>query len=103
MTGVEMNAQAGAREVEELRGSLDELDSAIVQLLADRLALVGDIADSKERRAADVRDAERERHVLSKVSREAVELGISPDFVRRLFEEIIEHSVALQTSRIAAR
>jgi chorismate mutase len=87
-----------ASQLEVLRRQLDEIDGEIVRLLARRLSTVGDVAVTKQAEAADIRDVERERHVISRAEATAEELGISPSFVRAVFETIIEHSVALQTA-----
>ena len=85
-------------QLEVLRRQLDEIDAQIVRLLARRLATVGEVAVTKQAEAADIRDVERERHVISRAETAAEGLGISPSFVRAVFETIIEHSVAMQTA-----
>lgn len=88
--------------IDELRRALDAIDSEIVELLAARLATVSKIATAKGRDARDVRDLERERHVLSEAELVAARLGVSRDLVRSVFTAILEDSVAFQTRLIAS-
>jgi chorismate mutase/prephenate dehydratase len=87
-------------EISDLRGSLDELDSAIVRLIAQRREVIAAVAKAKERGAAAIQDAEREQHIIESVQAQATELGVSPNLVRRIFRELLNDSIALQTSHL---
>jgi chorismate mutase / prephenate dehydratase len=87
-------------ELDELRRSLDAVDSGIVGLIAERGRVVADIARLKEHGSAAVRDADRERQVLAGVAAVATELGVSASLVRRVFRELIGDSVAQQARHL---
>ena len=97
MDGQSLNQQP---EISDLRGSLDELDSAIVRLIAQRREVITAVAKAKERGAAAIADAEREQHIIESVQAQATELGVSPNLVRRIFRELLNDSIALQTSHL---
>ncbi len=88
--------------IENLRSELDTVDGDIVRLVAARLDLVGRIAREKASLPGDIRDPERERKVLERVETTARELGISAPLARKIFAEIIAHSVARQGATLGA-
>ena len=87
-------------DIAGLRQDLDEVDSGIVRLIAQRHDIITAIAEVKEHGAAGIQDAERERQVLEGVAAAAADLGVSASLVRRIFRELISDSVAQQTRRL---
>src|SRR5580692_2612522 len=87
-------------DIAGLRQDLDEVDSGIVRLSAQRHDIITAIAEVKEHGAAGIQDAERERQVLEGVAAAAADLGVSASLVRRIFRELISDSVAQQTRRL---
>jgi chorismate mutase/prephenate dehydratase len=87
-------------EISDLRGSLDELDSAIVRLIAQRREVIAAVAKAKEHSSEGIQDAERERQIIESVQAQATELGVSPNLVSRIFRELLNDSIALQTSHL---
>ncbi|MCG5053502.1 MAG: bifunctional 3-deoxy-7-phosphoheptulonate synthase/chorismate mutase [Myxococcales bacterium] len=84
-----------------LRTQLDHIDGDIVRLIAARLETVGLIVKAKSGRQDTIRDPAREREVLSKVEERARALGVSGALVRKIFADIIAHSVAVQATTIS--
>ena len=84
-----------------LRRELDAVDRTLVDLIARRLEIVAEVGAAKARTDAPVRDPERERKVLGGVEAVAVERGVSPDLVRRIFREIIGFAVDRQVAELA--
>ena len=87
-------------EVSDLRQGLDEVDSGIVRLIAERRELIAAIAKVKEDSAAAIQDPDRERRVLDAVVAEATALGVSASLVRTIFRELISDSVAQQARHL---
>ncbi len=87
-------------DIAGLRQSLDEVDSGIVRLIAQRHEVIAAIAKVKERGAAGIQDTERERRVLDSVEAVARDLGVSASLVRRIFRELISDSVAQQARHL---
>lgn len=77
--------------LEEIRKNIDHLDNRIVKLLNDRMEqalLAGRLKDQIE-------DPERERQVLERLRTRATDM-VHPDFVARVYRDIMEQSKTLQ-------
>ena len=86
------------RDLSSLRRTLDGVDADLVSLLAKRLALVAKIGETKAESGGGIRDASRERDVLEKVESAARDLGVPVPLARKIFGEIIAHSVNRQAA-----
>jgi len=78
--------------MKDLRKSIDEVDRAVVRLLAKRFALALRLAPLKRR----VRAPKRERSVLAHVARCACEHGIDAAVIRSVYRKVITESRAYQ-------
>ena len=87
-------------DISDLRQSLDEVDSGIVGLIAQRSRVIAEIARLKEHGTSAIQDADRERQVLAGVEAVAADLGVSAILVRRIFRELIGDSVAQQARQL---
>ncbi len=87
-------------DIAGLRQGLDEVDSGIVRLIAERRGLIEAIAKVKEHSPAAIQDPDRERRVLDGVVAEAAALGVSASLVRTIFRELISDSVAQQARHL---
>jgi chorismate mutase/prephenate dehydratase len=87
-------------DIAGLRQGLDEVDSGIVRLIAERRGLIEAIAAVKEQSPAVIQDPDREQRVLDAVAAEAAALGVSATLVRTIFQELISDSVAQQARRL---
>jgi chorismate mutase / prephenate dehydratase len=83
-----------------LRHGLDEVDSGIVRLIAQRRDLIEAIAQAKEHSEDGIQDLDRERRVLDGVVAVATDLGVSASLVRTIFRELISDSVAQQARHL---
>jgi len=89
---------APPEDLSGLREALDGIDGDLVRLLARRLAIVAKIGESKAAGEGGIRDAARERDVLAKVDATARQLGVPAPLARKIFSEIIAHSVMRQAA-----
>ena len=87
-------------DISDLRRSLDEVDSGIVGLIAQRSRVIAEIARLKELGTSAIQDADRERQVLAGVEAVAADLGVSASLVHRIFRELIGDSVAQQARQL---
>ena len=87
--------------VDDLRAQLDDVDAEIVGLIARRFDVIRAMSEVKAGGSASIRDPDREHRVLETVEATARDLGVSPNLVRRVFQEIIDHSVSQQAARLA--
>lgn len=90
-------------KLEQLRQDLSAVDSQLIELIARRQQLVGEIGRSKYTSGRATRDYEREKDVLDTARRQAIELDIDPDLAERVLKTLIRSSLASQErDRVAA-
>src|SRR5580698_10793455 len=87
-------------DIADLRQGLDEVDTGIVRLIAQRRELIAAIAQVKQQGTAAIQDPDRERKVLDGVVAVATDLGVSVSLVRTIFRELISDSVAQQARHL---
>jgi isochorismate pyruvate lyase len=77
----------------QVRAGVDDIDRRILALIERRFAFMDAAARIKQDRDT-VRDEQRKAEVLAKVEAAAGEHGLDPVLVRRLYEYLIESSIA---------
>ena len=77
----------------EVRAAVDDVDRQIVTLLRRRFGYMDAAARIKPDRSA-VRDEWRKSDVLAKVDASAAELNVDRALVARIYEDLIETSIA---------
>lgn len=82
--------------LDEHRKKLSAIDRDLVELIAERQRIVGDIGKIKHAAGAGTRDYAREKDVLDMGREQAVELGIDPDLVENLLQMLIRSSLESQ-------
>jgi chorismate mutase len=83
-------------QLQRLREEIDVLDGQLLQTLAARLQVAGEIAKVKERDNLAVYQPKRWEQLLRQRKAAATELGLSPEFVEEIFEKIHAESVRVQ-------
>lgn len=81
----------------EVRQGVDELDRALVALLAERQRYMDAAARIKPDRKA-VRDVPRIEDVVAKVKAEAQKVGLSPAIAEPVWRLLIDRSIAYELS-----
>ncbi len=89
------------QELESLRVKITELDSQLLQLLADRQKLTNQVAETKVKNHIPVRDQKREEQLLVRLIKQGKEVGLDPHYVTQLFHVVIEDSVLNQQAMLA--
>ena len=79
----------------EVRAGVDDVDRAIVDLLALRFGYMEAAARIKSRRET-IRDEARKAEVLANVGAAAAEADLDPQFIAALYEQLIEASIAYE-------
>ena len=82
-------AEEKTRPLSVLRAMIDSIDHDVLQLLAKRNALVGEIAEFKRTHRRRIRDLSRERELLSDRRDRAMPLGLSPEMIESMFRLIL--------------
>ncbi len=90
--------------LQDLREKLSDIDRRIVDLIAERQGVVGEIGKSKESTGAATRDYEREKDVLDRAREHALSQGIDPDLAEEILSTLIRASLTHQErSRVVAQ
>ena len=84
---------ADCSSMAEVRFGVDDIDRRIVELLRRRFDYMDAAARIKDDREA-VRDEWRKADVLAKVDAAAAAFGVDRDLMARLYEDLIETSIA---------
>lgn len=78
-----------ARPLPYLRAMIDMIDRDILQLMARRMAIVGEVAAFKREHSVRIRDLERERDLLSDRADRAERLGLPPGVIESIFRLVL--------------
>ncbi len=82
--------------LEKLREKLSDIDRQIVDLIAGRHQVVGEIGRSKRAGGAATRDYAREKEVLDRGRTQAEALGIDPELAETVLRQLIRSSLQSQ-------
>lgn len=82
--------------LEKLRSQLSAIDRQLVELIAERQKIVGEIGRSKRSTGTGTRDYAREKDVLDMGRAQAEEMGVDPDLVEGMLQLLIRTSLASQ-------
>ena len=85
-----------AGELLELRQRLDEIDTGIVDLIAERQAVVTTIAEHKLKTGLPLRHYAREREVIDRGMERAESRGLDGSVARDILQTLIHHSLSNQ-------
>lgn len=88
MKGTTEDAALSAR-IAALRAQVDEVDDALVELLAARATVVGALWNAKQEAGVDVKDPEREAAVFARLRAAAAASGLEPSAVYEVFRGIV--------------
>lgn len=84
-----------------LRAMVDAVDHDLLQLIARRMSLVGEIAQAKREAGLRIRDFDRERAVLADRTRIAADLGLPTGEIESMFRLLLrasrDHQATLRT------
>jgi isochorismate pyruvate lyase len=86
----------------EVRAGVDALDAELVRLLGKRFRYMDAAARIKPTREA-VRDEDRKAQVIDNVRKAAVGAGVPGDVITRLYELLVESSIAYEFDKFDGR
>lgn len=87
--------------LDEIRKRIDEIDSGILDLVAQRMQLAKPIAEYKNKGGMQLEDKTREREIIKKRIEKYVQEGLGGEnFIEDLFELLFKESKRLQKKRV---
>ncbi|WP_376089258.1 chorismate mutase [Roseomonas sp. CCTCC AB2023176] len=87
-------------ELRSLRRSIDNIDAALVHVLAERFRVTREVGVLKARHGLPAMDPAREEAQVTRLRRLASEAGLDPDFAETFVRGVMAE-VVLQHERIA--
>jgi len=84
------------KKLEGYRRQIDKLDVELVDVLARRFAVVRNVGALKAGTDISVVQPERAQAVIDRAAALAQEKGLDGDFVRKLYEAMIDHAHELE-------
>lgn len=89
------NDESAKARLLELRGSIDNIDAALVHLLAERFKCTRQVGELKAQYGLPPADPEREAEQIERLQAKAVEARLDPEFAKKflafIIEEVIRH------------
>ncbi|PKL82770.1 MAG: 3-deoxy-D-arabinoheptulosonate-7-phosphate synthase [Ignavibacteriae bacterium HGW-Ignavibacteriae-3] len=96
-------AKKKLNDIALLREKINQLDSGLIKLLAERRKLSKEVIVSKETTHKPIRDQDRESELLNRLVKFGKKEGLDSHFLTKVFHEIIEDSVRLQQNFVQTR
>ncbi len=87
--------------LDDLRKQIDDLDTLIVNLIAERMKVTKEIGQEKQQIGKAVEDKAREKAVLEKVRAQATAARLSPEEIEAVYLKIIAASKEAQSATVA--
>ncbi|MEE8539483.1 MAG: chorismate mutase, partial [Woeseiaceae bacterium] len=82
--------------LDELRSSISSIDQRLLELIAERQQLAGEIGRSKQATGRATRDFEREKDVLDMARQKAEAISIDPNIAEEIMRTLIRSSLTSQ-------
>ncbi len=93
------DAQAVTRELDRLRSSIDNMDAALVHLLAERFKVTQQVGRLKASHGLPPADPQRESEQIARLRRLAEESHLDPEFAEKFLNfvvaEVVRHHEAI--------
>ena len=98
-----MTPEDPAQSLKRLRGSIDNIDAALVFLLAERFRCTKQVGELKAEHGMPPSDPAREEQQLARLRTLALDAELDPEFAEKWFNfvvaEVIRHHTAAADSR----
>lgn len=98
---------AVAPELVELRESIDNIDAALIHLLAERFKCTQRVGEFKAKQGLPAADPEREQRQIGRLRSLAVAAKLDPEFAEKflnfIIREVIRHHEDIQRREAAER
>jgi chorismate mutase-like protein len=85
-------------DLDDLRSRIDQLDDALIAIVAERLAVCRQVAAVKEDSDTPVIQPGRVRDVVETRRQQAIDAGVDPDFVEQLFRVLLTETHRIEVA-----
>jgi chorismate mutase-like protein len=85
-------------DLDDLRSRIDQLDGALIAIVAERLAVCRQVASVKEGSDTPVIQPARVRDVVETRRQHAIDAGVDPDFVEQLFRVLLTETHRIEVA-----
>ena len=89
-------------KLRDLRREIDGINEQLIDLLAKRLKIGGELTKLKKKLGREIRDEARERAIIDSARKLARERGLDPSFVEWLMRLVIAQTAGVERERIGA-
>jgi len=86
------------KKIEALRKKVDEIDEQILYFLKERVEICKSIGTVKREYGVPIRDRQREDEVYTNIMRKASKLGLNPQEVKAVYQEVMAMCAHAQES-----
>lgn len=90
-------------QLDQLREEIDGIDKQMVDLLAQRRAVIQKVTEVKQQHELPTFHPAREENLISARRAQAVQAGLDPDYVEDLFRTVLRHSRVGQLDTLGRR
>ena len=90
------------KKLRDLRREIDRINEQLIDLLAKRLKIGGELAKLKKKMGREIRDEARERAIIDSARKLARERGLDPSFVEGLMRLVIAQTAGVERERVGA-
>jgi chorismate mutase len=84
-------------KLEELRENIDKTDELILEAIAGRMSVVKEIGEYKKENQVTILQLKRWQNILKNQIQTADRVGLSKEFIKKLYDLIHEESIRMQT------
>jgi isochorismate pyruvate lyase len=91
---------SGDLELAKLRAEIDRVDSELVRLLAERIQIVDQVVDVKEKAGLPALIPDRVEEVAQRVRDEAKRLGAPPELAEHVWRQMMQWIIAYEEKRL---
>lgn len=85
-------------DLNELRSRIDQLDAALIAIVAERLAVCREVAAVKQAAGTAVIQPGRVRDVVTSRRSQAIDAGVDPDFAEQLFRVLLTETHRIEVA-----
>ncbi len=87
--------------LEQLREAIDKADMKLLEALAERMHIVEEIGELKRAQHLNSFDSERFKKILASRGEIGKALGLSPEYIEKLYHVIHEYALHIEETRHA--